>query len=49
MKNLVFKDMKIDIIIISKQLLQLNIIDLRLLSLVFGLILNDYHITFQIE
>ncbi|CAD8187906.1 unnamed protein product [Paramecium octaurelia] len=49
LKNLVFEDMEIDILVIQKQIIKFNILDLRLLSLVFGSVLNDYHITFQIE
>ncbi|CAD8106769.1 unnamed protein product [Paramecium sonneborni] len=49
LKNLVFVDLGIDIFLINKQIMKLNILDLRLLSLVFGSILNDYYITFDIE
>ncbi|CAD8116980.1 unnamed protein product [Paramecium sonneborni] len=49
LKNTVFKELNIQIFTLSKELFKLNLIDLRLLSQIFATVLNDYHITLQIE
>ncbi|CAD8081262.1 unnamed protein product [Paramecium primaurelia] len=49
LKTIVFKELNIQIFTLQKELFRLNLIDLRLLSQIFATVLNDYHITLQIE
>ncbi|CAD8096407.1 unnamed protein product [Paramecium primaurelia] len=49
LKNLVFCELQINVFSIQKDLFKLNILDLRLLSLIFSGVLNDFHITLEIE
>ncbi|CAK87668.1 unnamed protein product (macronuclear) [Paramecium tetraurelia] len=49
LKNIVFKELNIQIFTLQKELFRLNLVDLRLLSQIFATVLNDYHITLQIE
>ncbi|CAD8187848.1 unnamed protein product [Paramecium octaurelia] len=49
LKNLVFSELQINVFSIQKDLFKLNILDLRLLSLIFSGVLNDFHITLEIE
>ncbi|CAD8106697.1 unnamed protein product [Paramecium sonneborni] len=49
LKNIVFSELQINVFTIQKDLFKLNILDLRLLSLMFSGVLNDFHITLEIE